>query len=85
VIYRSGEESKLLQLANEIGINFNLEGSPSTEQLLESRQKVLSFTCFTSAKVQILAPEAQAGPRACCRIKNSGLGLLALLAQQYKY
>lgn len=38
VLYQPGEEPKLLQLANQIGINFDLEGSPTAEQLFESRK-----------------------------------------------
>ena len=37
-----GEEGRLLQLANEIGITFALEGAPSQQQLLASRQAELS-------------------------------------------
>ncbi|MGB1592448.1 MAG: DEAD/DEAH box helicase, partial [Promethearchaeia archaeon] len=42
VLYNPGEEGRLLQLANEIGITFALEGAPSQQQLLASRQAELS-------------------------------------------
>ena len=42
VLYRAGEEGKLLQLAKTIGIDFALEGSPTEEQMMQSRKEELS-------------------------------------------
>ena len=38
VLYRAGEEAKLLQLAKTIGITFALEGSPTDSQMMQSRK-----------------------------------------------
>jgi ATP-dependent RNA helicase DDX21 len=38
VLYRAGDEAKLLQLAKTIGITFALEGSPTDSQMIQSRK-----------------------------------------------